>query len=216
MTRSDDMNVEFYVHSILIAHRQPGETDVPIQLTWILNDQDFWVRWVLPEPISSYWYKIAYEDIDWMITYIGTGPIPSTEQGEIYYRRHFDLPSNPPSRLGVVLQTSSPLIVYLNEVLVFKTGVSENCAGKGCGFTPISHWVHPRTYSFVTPIASTSEEGKAVFAVRLLGRQSVPQQISFQLIAFPIYSSVLLSSPACTPRRSPAVTPVSPVSLFVG
>ena len=51
-----------------------------------------------------------------MITYIGTGPIPSTEQGEIYYRKHFDLPSNPPSRLGVVLQTSSPLIVYLNEV----------------------------------------------------------------------------------------------------
>ena len=210
------MSVEFYVHSVLIAHRQPGEADVPILLTWIVNEQDAWLRWTLPETVSPYWFKESYDDGAWMETEIGVGSILSDEQGEIYYRKHFDLPSNSPSRLGVSLQTSSPLVVYLNGVLVWKTGVSESCASSSCDFAPLSHWTHPQTFSFVAPIASPREEGKAVLAVRLLGRQSVPQQISFQLIAFPLYSSVLLSSPSCPPRRSPAVTPVSPVSLFVG
>ena len=56
------MSVEFYVHSVLIAHRQPGETDVPILLTWIVNEQDAWLRWILPETVSPYWFKESYDD----------------------------------------------------------------------------------------------------------------------------------------------------------
>lgn len=209
------MNVEFYVHSILIARRQPAETDVPILLTWIVNEQDAWLHWLYPEPVSPYWFKPSYDDGGWKE--IESGSMQSDERGEVYLRKHFALPDHASSRLGVRIHTSSSIVVYLNGALVWKWGVSESCDDGACDFTPIARWIHPHTDSFVAPLSSASpDEGTAIFAVRLLGRQSVLQQISFQLIAFPIYSSVLLSSPSCAPIRSPPVSPVSPFPSFVG
>ena len=195
------MNVDFLVDSVLIAQRQPGESDFPILLYWTLSDQDPWLTWVLPDLLPWNWYKTSYDDGAWRET--DPGIMQSGMQGQLYLRKHFEFSDVPPSRLGVRIRASTSLIVYFNGDLVYKSGVSESCDNSNCDFTPMVHWIRPQSHAFVIPVDSSAS--KPLLAVRLLGRQNVPQRISFHLIAFPVYSSILLSSPACPPTRSPTI-----------